>query len=157
MKPIKERIWLWLKDHPEHTSLEVQAALRTSLQETSSTLSQLYYRGMLTRIQKKSPNLRGAQVSWSYSTSSHMRNGYELLPMPKNRVLGRKSPNTSKGVLLGAPKALPTTVTEVLTTMETFTETPGKTQDKLETIINSLTVREAVELSSRLKTLFSQA
>lgn len=156
MKPIKERIWLWLKDHPEHTSLEVQAALRTSLQETSSTLSQLYYRGMLTRVQKKSPNLRGAQVSWSYSTSSHMRNGYELLPMPKNRVLGRKSPKTYKGVPL-APKALPTTVTEVLTTMESFIESPGTPQDKLEDIINSLTVREAVELSNRLKTLFAKA
>lgn len=82
IKPLSERIWLYLKDHPGTTSKRLAIELRDSQGSISSMLSQLCRRKMLIwQIEPVKPYKgRGAKYRRVFFVDPKMGGVYELLP-----------------------------------------------------------------------------
>lgn len=82
IKPLSERIWLYLKDHPGTTSKRLAIELRDSQGSISSMLSQLCRRKMLTwQTEPVKPYKgRGAKHRRVFFVDPKMGGVYELLP-----------------------------------------------------------------------------
>lgn len=82
VKPLSERIWLYLKDHPGTTSKRLAVELRVSQGSVSSMLSQMCRRKMLTWLVEtaKPYKGRGAKHRRVFFVDPKMGGVYELLP-----------------------------------------------------------------------------
>ena len=80
-KPIAERLWLWLRDNPEHTAKEIAAAIGETPQHTSSCIHDLFRRReMLVVVQKRDRRTGRLVGMWSVK---YPHKPYELLPTKK--------------------------------------------------------------------------
>lgn len=79
---LSKRLFLWIKDHPDTTSLAASQAMHLSRSDVSSMCSQLVKRGMLSvRYEKRRTGASGVVRSVGlYSTAIAE---YELLPFQK--------------------------------------------------------------------------
>lgn len=88
-KPVIERVWLWLKDHPGKTAKEIAQVFPEASRGISSLISQMFNRQMLIRTAEF--ERRSMRQIYRFSVSSRMQE-YELLPaikgskLPKSRV-----------------------------------------------------------------------
>ena len=132
-----QRIWNWLKDHPNKTTLEISKALNLTLGNVSSLISGMYKRKMVTAINDKSNSRRG--VVGRYSVVGRE---YELLPLPKQQVVARPQP---RPIDVAPPAPTPNNVrqAEVPTTAEQ--------------ILEKLSVKQAHELYVALHGMFGGA
>lgn len=76
---LKNRIWLWLKDHPGKNYKTVATALKATPSSVSSQLGDLYARGMLSCETVPSNAKRGVKSIKIYSA---LGREYELAPLP---------------------------------------------------------------------------
>ncbi len=80
-KPANERIWLWIKDNPDHTVEEISKAMNEDRGIVSGTISQMFFRDMLTRKEDKRPGGgRGSTVLYRYKTNPRLK-VFELWPL----------------------------------------------------------------------------
>lgn len=84
-KPLIERTWLWVKDHPGLSSVEISRDLGEKVSHVSSILSSLKNRKMVHAIDKT--NTKGRTVA-HFTVESRMFGEYSLWPLPakNNRV-----------------------------------------------------------------------
>lgn len=138
-KPLMERIWLYVKDHPGVLSSRLHKILKEESSAVSSLVLQMTKREMLVR-EKQSQPYRGAP-SFYLRVNPKMRGVYELLPKPKK-------PNTQIAVSVQTlPQApAPAVVSE---SKEKLQPVNAETFD-----LESLTIREARQLQVRLYQLF---
>lgn len=73
-----ERIWNWLKDHPDQTSRRLQTELKIPQSSVSSLLTQMVKRNMLSR--KTETDRFGVRLTYRISPSMKE---FELLPASK--------------------------------------------------------------------------
>jgi hypothetical protein len=137
-----QRIWTWVRDNPQHTVAQIDAALQlNNRNNTSSLVSQLISRGMLftVKVQGKGRYSRPQNV---VSANPAMRGEYEILPMPKK----------TKSVMVPvevqtAPDSTPAKV-ELVTDERTAELTAHA-------FVSTLPVRRAREIFDELSRLFS--
>ena len=136
-KPLMERIWLYVKDHPGVLSAHLHRILKEEANAVSPMVSQMAKREMLIR-EKQSPPYRGVP-SFYLRVNPKMRGVYELLPEPKK-------PNTQIAVSVQKLPQAPAVVSEP---KEKLQPVNVETFD-----LESLTIREARQLQARLNQLF---
>lgn len=124
--PVNRRIWQWLKDQGSHTSSEITKGLNITASSTSSILSQMVERKMVSADKKHSEH-SGRSVTYYTAIGK----SFVLLPSPK------KQPERKNEVVVAGP-------VEVL---------PKKS--KVEEILDSLSVVDAFELYKRLDVMFN--
>ena len=137
IKPLIERTWLWLRDHPEKTTAEMAAAIGEKLSAVSSVISTMALRGMVVRTTKQ--DLRNRRTAYRYKVSIKE---YELLPPP----LVQKPPTP-------ATASSPTTATALVPT------TAAMHEDKLQVMIAALeqcTLSECRALYVHLEKIFGR-
>lgn len=80
--PLKKRVWLWLKDHPDKTCKEIYLALNVQQGHVSAELHDMFKRGMVTARKEVLPGLKrfGERPVNVYRVTSKE---YELLPVKK--------------------------------------------------------------------------
>lgn len=82
--PVTKRIWLWLKDHPDHTADEIATALQFKKSSTYVALLDLTSRGMVSRRKvKRRSALRGFSTNGTFEYAA-IGAEYELLPVRKS-------------------------------------------------------------------------
>jgi len=79
VKSETQRIWEWLKDHPNQRSRDIEASLKLKPENVSSILNSMTKRGMVLRVAQ--PVHKTARMVWSYQVNPKMR-FYELWPLP---------------------------------------------------------------------------
>ncbi len=78
-KPLIERTWLWVKDHPGLSSAEISRDLGEKISHVSSILTSLKNRKMVHAIDKE--NTKGRTVA-HFTVESRMFGEYSLWPLP---------------------------------------------------------------------------
>lgn len=146
-----ERIWNWLKDHPDQPTKRIQLELKLTKNSVSSLLSQMVKRKMLS-VKQVTDRLGTRSV---FRVSEKMRE-FELLPKPKatetNRQIEVSQPVCAKKAET-APNATPNTVVELPVQMHCAEEQLPQSSTEL---VDSLTVAKARELYNILHKLFGQ-
>lgn len=103
-----QRVWEWLKDHPEKTAKHIADSLKEDRQGVSSRLHELRVRGMVTARRGKD-----GLLEW---TVSRLTDGvYELLPKPRVKKVETVQPKPDPGV---AQKGLEYPETTLMTAEE---------------------------------------
>ncbi len=149
LPPLKQRVWLWLRDHPDHTAKEVAAALSAPIARVASDLTMLLRRNMLVRkMDRLSRRGSGPATVWRYSVSPSMRGQYEMLPI----VLTDR---------LRVPKGRPCEpVVSVQSAPAAAPSAPAPAADQttdeqwMEDLVKSLSLTNARKLYDRLKDFF---
>lgn len=125
-----QRLWTWIKDHPKTSVARAQSALGLTKSGASSLASQMEKRGMLTTVSDR--ETRSGRVVKYYTAVGTV---YQVKPWPKKR---KKGVAPTPHVAATQPAAAP------------VLQAPSK----VDTIVDSLTVREARELYLKLKEMF---
>lgn len=107
-KPLIERVWLWLADHPEKNSTEIAKALNEPLPGVSSILTILGKRGMA-NSQKVRDDHTG-RISLRHSVAIR---AYDLLPF--------KDKQAPKPASTPAPESEPVQVQNPKSILDTLT------------------------------------
>lgn len=106
LKSLRERVWNWLKDHPEHSAEQLTALFNADKGQMASALSDLALRSMVVRTQiLRPPGRRGPYKIWVYAVEPKMRGVYELLPAQKRLTARRVSKGITVGTLAPPPLA----------------------------------------------------
>ena len=85
--PILERIWLWLKDHPQHTAADISKAIKLGKNQVASAMYDLDRRNMVEHSMD-ALIIRGMRRTVKvYSINPRMHGAYELWPA-KNKMVG---------------------------------------------------------------------
>lgn len=128
-KPLIERVWTYIKDHPNSKLSAVTAIYGSTAAQAVSTL---YVRKMLTRrsVTQRTKDGRIREI-FEYLTAMET---YELLPLPlKTKTVARE-----------------------IVTKKPLTELkPASSTTTLDAYIDSLTVAEARALYQKLKNIFN--
>ena len=152
---LSKRLFLWIKDHPDTTSLAASQAMHLSRSDVSSMCSQLVKRGMLSvRYEKRRTGASGVfRDVGLYSTKIA---DYELLPFQKGPDKRKarfdqddvKTVKTVKITKVEAPKVEPVKDAEKLPKVEPKTELHWKAQ------IAAMPLQAAYDLYLHLQTFF---
>ena len=135
-KPLMERVWLYVKDHPGVLTSHLSGILKEDSGSISSIVSQMANREMLLREKQAKP-YKGVP-SYYLRVNPKMRGEYELLPLPNK-------PNAQINVSV-----------EKLQPVQPENKVVEEKQSiSVETFdLESLTIREARQLQARLNQLF---
>lgn len=148
-----ERIWGWVKDHPDQSTKRILLELKLSKNNVSSLVSQMVKRKMLS-VRQETDRLGTRSV---FRVPEGMRE-FELLPSPKSQKSSKVEPQVSRPFILPKlevvqhvtpPKA------EVALPVQMHGEEPQLPQSPTE-LVESLTVAKARELYSILHKLFGK-
>ena len=132
-----KRIWNWLKERGEHTGAEIAAGLKIPLSASSSVISTMVNRKMLT-VEKKFSKYAGRPIGY-YSTC-----GREFMILP----LTPKASAPAVSEIVVAPP-LATKIVEQIVSV-----TPAATQS-IDDILNSLSIVQAQKLYQQLDAIFN--
>ena len=139
VKSLNERAWLWLHDHPGSTVNACADSLKESRGDVSSVVSLMWRRDMVTFVEAFLDRARPNMKSRLYSAKGKE---FEIKPIM------RESSRPSKKTLVikqidAAPTPAPIPVAEVSVSIE----------DRMEGIVEKLTIKEARCLYEKLKAL----
>lgn len=97
-KPLVERVWLWIKDHPKTTPTVVAKALGTSREMVQVSLTNMFNRGMVVKVQSDLKHARRGEKLWSCIPSLKQ---YELLPkLDASLIIPKKDEYVHKAITL---------------------------------------------------------
>ena len=153
-KTLTERVWLWLRDNPDHTSSDVARALGKDKATVAKLCSDMRARKMLDErkdhMRINRADHRSVQLYVSkYTVSPTMRGVYEVLPLPKRE---KQSPPTPVVVRKEEPPPpppppppLPSAVVQAITVPQAFDP---------EQFVKTLNVKDAHALWQYLGSMF---
>ncbi len=133
LKPLTERLWLYVKDHPGITAISMSEIYGDNAKHL---LYQMCKRGMLVKgyvLRRAADGKMRKAVTYKTSKSE-----YEMMPYP----LKAKKP---------AQPAEPMT-----TPQEAPAQEPNEQEQVIDTFVNALTVAEALGLLAKLQTIFGK-
>jgi len=149
-KPLKERVWLWLKDHPDHMGTSVSKALQESEQSVASALADMTSRGMLVREQTRSMR-RNIKV-WIYKA---VGDTYTVLPRAKDPQPRKWRPTMSSSKTPPIGQAPATIAIAKHPPVEPNPDTCTR-KISVQEIVDGMTVSEAREMHTYLNSLFGK-
>jgi hypothetical protein len=141
VKSLNERAWLWLHDHPGSTVNACADSLKESRGDVSSVVSLMWRRDMVAFVEAYLDRSRPNMKSRLYSTKGK---AFEIKPViressrPSKKTLAN---NQKEAALLIAPTPTPIPVAEV------------SIEERMEGIVEKLTIKEARCLFEKLKSL----
>lgn len=126
--PMNKRIWQWLKDQGPHTGAEVATGINITSSASSSMLSQMAVRKMVSTTKKHSERL-GRSVTYYAAIGKQ----FVVLPIPKTLPVVVETPSQEVVVL------------EPIHTKKTT----------VEALLSTLSVADAYELYKHLRDMFN--
>lgn len=145
---LRERIWNWLKDHPEKPTRHIADSLREHKPYVSRVLFDMRRRGMVTYMV-------GRHRKFEWSVVARRGAVYELLPMPEPDKVKAASPKKVKAVV-------PETYVVSVDAYESPVSTPlavsctKTTAEQASELVEGMKVDLAHAVYLKLKTYFGQ-
>lgn len=158
LPPLIKRVWLWLKDHPDKTYIEVARAINVTDQAVASALTELRYRDMVTYVEevKLRHNQQGPNKVRRYRAKG---TEYELLPRRKNKAVVRDYPQPvfREQHKEARPKTLDES-TWIGAPVKKDLQQPTLTVATLEVVdpLSNMTLAEALDLYRKLHSVFGR-
>lgn len=133
------RVWDYIKDHPHTTATSVALALEMQPNNVSSVASSMVARGMLKEKVEMGLDAKGVKRKLHFYTASIKK--YAVLPMPKKAAV--------------EPAPTPVPVPEIEVPVQLAAPAPTL-EEKVATIVDALTIREAVAVYAALHKLLKE-
>lgn len=142
LKTLTERMWLYIKDHPEITANAMCGIYGDSAKHL---LYQMCKRGMLVKghVMRRAADGK-MRKAVTYKTS---KKEYEILPYLTKAKKPVKPMQDTKTVLIPQQET---------TTLEPDTQEPNEQAQVIEAFVSALTVAEALGLLDKLQTIFGK-
>lgn len=142
LKPLTERLWLYIKDHPGITAIAMGKIYGDNAKHL---LYQMCKRGMLTKgevFQRAADGKMRKAVTYKTSKSE-----YEMVPYPLRAKKPVKPMQSTKPVLIPQQETA---------TLEPDTQEADIQEQMIDAFVSALTVAEALGLLAKLQTIFGK-
>lgn len=161
-KPLKERVWLWIKDHPGRTRPRIQADLKLTDNEVKNALHELRIKGLIEGVAGTGANRgNGGKPLSVYKVTTDQ---WEDLPWPKQAKkqapAPRWSPSLQTPVVTPKPQGPQNTVFGVRVAPEPVapqqqpTQAPKPESRNLVSEVENLTIAQGRELYKLLHKIY---